>query len=62
MVVVLQSLDGTTQAVDGLEIRAVEDQASLRTWVEVFTKGFNVYRGPGFRHLGQIENFHRSFA
>jgi GNAT superfamily N-acetyltransferase len=42
MALALESLDEAAPAVDGLEIRAVEDEDSLRTWVEVFTRGYGL--------------------
>lgn len=42
MAVDLHLLDESTQKVDGLEIRAVEDEASLHTWVHIFTVGYGL--------------------
>jgi ribosomal protein S18 acetylase RimI-like enzyme len=42
MALALESLEETAPALDGLEIRAVEDDDDLRTWVEVFTKGYGL--------------------
>ena len=42
MALELETLDETAPAVDGLEIRAVEDDDSLHTWVEVFIRGYGL--------------------
>jgi ribosomal protein S18 acetylase RimI-like enzyme len=42
LAVVLQELDEASQAVDGLEIRLVEDETSLRTWADIFTRGYGL--------------------
>ena len=42
MAIDLQTLDESKGKVDGLEIRAVDDEESLRTWVKVFTPGYGL--------------------
>lgn len=42
MALALKTLEETAPAVNGLEIRAVEDEDSLHTWVEVFTRGYGL--------------------
>jgi ribosomal protein S18 acetylase RimI-like enzyme len=38
----LQTLGGPAQTVDGLEVRQVTDDKSLRTWAHVFTTGYGL--------------------
>jgi len=42
MAVDLHTLNESVQEVDGLEIRSVEDEESLRTWSHVFTNGYGL--------------------
>jgi ribosomal protein S18 acetylase RimI-like enzyme len=42
MAVDLQTLNESIQKVDGFEIRVVQDDASLRTWAQVFTSGYGL--------------------
>lgn len=42
MAVDLHALAGSAASVDGLEIRAVMDEESLRTWAQIFTLGYGM--------------------
>jgi ribosomal protein S18 acetylase RimI-like enzyme len=42
MAVDLHELSHGTQPADGLEIRSVDDEESLRTWAKVFVKGYGL--------------------
>lgn len=42
MAVDLHTLNESTQKVDGFEIRVVEDEESLRTWTNIFIKGYGL--------------------
>ncbi|HEX6268804.1 MAG TPA: hypothetical protein VFZ43_01100 [Anaerolineales bacterium] len=42
MAVDLHKMNGVTEKVDGLDIRVVEDQESLRRWVKVLVKGYGL--------------------
>jgi len=42
MAVDLDALDESIQKVNGLEIRVVEDEASMRTWTHIFTLGYGL--------------------
>lgn len=42
MAIDLQALDDSPPTVDGLEIRVVADEESLRTWAHIFTLGYGM--------------------